>query len=75
MTGPGAGTATAVCSAGRSAGHRGRTACLREGREETGEAGHAAISRFAWLYADQNERDHAQLVSATAAGAVESLPG
>jgi uncharacterized protein (DUF2252 family) len=35
----------------------------------------AAISRFAFLYADQNERDHAQLVSAIAAGAVESLPG
>jgi uncharacterized protein (DUF2252 family) len=34
----------------------------------------AAISRFARLYADQNERDHAQLVSAIAAGAVESLP-
>jgi uncharacterized protein (DUF2252 family) len=35
----------------------------------------AAISRFAFLYADQNERDHAQLVRAIAAGAVESLPG
>jgi uncharacterized protein (DUF2252 family) len=35
----------------------------------------AAISRFARRYADQNERDHAQLVSAIAAGAVESLPG
>jgi len=35
----------------------------------------AAIGRFAQLYADQNERDHAQLVSAIAAGAVESLPG
>ena len=35
----------------------------------------AAISRFAWRYADQNERDHAQLVGAIAAGAVESLPG
>jgi hypothetical protein len=35
----------------------------------------AAISRFAWRYADQNERDHAQLVSAIAAGAVESQPG
>jgi uncharacterized protein (DUF2252 family) len=35
----------------------------------------AAIGRFARLYADQNERDHAQLVSAIAAGAVESLPG
>jgi uncharacterized protein (DUF2252 family) len=34
----------------------------------------AAISRFARLYADQNERDHAQLVSAIAAGAVESQP-
>lgn len=33
----------------------------------------AAISRFADLYADQNERDHSQLVSAIAAGAVESL--
>ncbi len=35
----------------------------------------AAISRFAQLYADQNERDHAQLVSAIAADALESLPG
>jgi uncharacterized protein (DUF2252 family) len=35
----------------------------------------AAISRFAQLYADQNERDHAQLVRAIAAGDVESMPG
>jgi uncharacterized protein (DUF2252 family) len=35
----------------------------------------AAISQFAQRYADQNERDHAQLVTAIAAGAVESLPG
>ncbi len=35
----------------------------------------AAISRFAQLYADQNERDHAQLTTAIAAGAIESLPG
>jgi uncharacterized protein (DUF2252 family) len=35
----------------------------------------AAISRFAVLYAGQNERDHAQLVSAIAAGDVESQPG
>jgi uncharacterized protein (DUF2252 family) len=35
----------------------------------------AAIGRFACLYADQNERDHAQLVRAIAAGAVDSLPG
>jgi uncharacterized protein (DUF2252 family) len=35
----------------------------------------AEISRFARRYAGQNERDHAQLVSAIAAGAVESLPG
>jgi uncharacterized protein (DUF2252 family) len=34
----------------------------------------AAIGQFARRYADQNERDHAQLVSAIAAGAVESLP-
>ena len=33
----------------------------------------AAIGRFARLYASQNERDHARLVSAIAAGAVESL--
>jgi uncharacterized protein (DUF2252 family) len=32
----------------------------------------AAIGQFAQRYADQNERDHAQLVSAIAAGAVES---
>ena len=35
----------------------------------------AAISRFADTYADQNERDHAQLVRAIDAGAVESRPG
>jgi uncharacterized protein (DUF2252 family) len=35
----------------------------------------AAIARFARRYADQNERDHARLASAIAAGAVESLPG
>jgi uncharacterized protein (DUF2252 family) len=35
----------------------------------------AAIGGFAHLYADQNERDHAQLVSAIAAGTVESMPG
>jgi uncharacterized protein (DUF2252 family) len=34
----------------------------------------AEIGRFARRYADQNERDHAQLVSAIAAGAVESQP-
>lgn len=32
------------------------------------------ISRFARRYADQNEQDHAQLVSAIAAGTVPSLP-
>jgi uncharacterized protein (DUF2252 family) len=32
------------------------------------------IGRFACRYADQNERDHAQLVGAVAAGTVESLP-
>jgi uncharacterized protein (DUF2252 family) len=35
----------------------------------------AAIGRFARRYADQNERDHAQLVRAIAAGEVETLPG
>ena len=35
----------------------------------------AAIGQFARSYADQNARDHAQLVSAIAAGAVPSLPG
>ena len=35
----------------------------------------AAIGQFARRYADQNERDHARLVSAIADGAVESLPG
>ncbi len=39
-----------------------------------GTAFAAAISRFARHYADQNERDHAQLVRAIAAGAVESQP-
>ncbi len=35
----------------------------------------AAIGRFAGKYADQNERDHAQLVRAIDAGAVQSQPG
>jgi uncharacterized protein (DUF2252 family) len=35
----------------------------------------AAIGQFARRYADQNQRDHAQLVSGIANGAVESLPG
>jgi uncharacterized protein (DUF2252 family) len=35
----------------------------------------AAIGQFARSYADQNERDHTQLVNAIAAGTVESLPG
>jgi hypothetical protein len=34
----------------------------------------AEIGRFARRYADQNERDHAQLASAIAAGAVQSQP-
>jgi uncharacterized protein (DUF2252 family) len=34
----------------------------------------AAITRFAQLYADQNERDHTQLVAAIAAGTAEGLP-
>jgi uncharacterized protein (DUF2252 family) len=34
-----------------------------------------AISRFAGTYADQNERDHDQLVAAIDAGTVESQPG
>ncbi|HUK69499.1 MAG TPA: DUF2252 domain-containing protein [Streptosporangiaceae bacterium] len=41
----------------------------------TGPKFAAAIGQFARRYADQNERDHAKLVSAIAAGAVESLPG
>jgi len=35
----------------------------------------AAISEFAGLYADQNDRDHAQLATAIARGKVESTPG
>jgi hypothetical protein len=35
----------------------------------------AAIGRFARSYADQNGRDHAQLVRAIASGAVDHLPG
>jgi uncharacterized protein (DUF2252 family) len=35
----------------------------------------AAIGQFAFRYADQNERDHAQLVAAISAGAVDSQPG
>jgi uncharacterized protein (DUF2252 family) len=42
---------------------------IGKGRKFTAE-----ISCFADLYADQNERDHAQLVKAIAAGTVESLP-
>ena len=34
-----------------------------------------ALRGFAHRYADQNERDHAQLERAIAAGAVESAPG
>jgi uncharacterized protein (DUF2252 family) len=34
----------------------------------------AELGRFARQYADQNERDHAQLVRAIADGSVESLP-
>lgn len=34
----------------------------------------AELGRFAWQYADQNERDHAQLVRAIANGTIESLP-
>jgi uncharacterized protein (DUF2252 family) len=43
---------------------------IGNGRKFTDE-----IVRFARGYADQNERDHAQLVRAIAAGTVESLPG
>ena len=43
---------------------------IGKGRKFTAE-----IGRFARRYADQNERDHAQLVSAIAAGTVESQPG
>ena len=35
----------------------------------------AALSEFARRYADQNDRDHAQLVNAIASGKVESQPG
>ncbi len=45
-------------------------AYIGKGRKFTAE-----IGRFAGLYADQNERDHAQLVRAIASGAVESSPG
>ena len=34
----------------------------------------AAIGQFARRYAEQNQRDHAQLVRAIASGAVESQP-
>jgi uncharacterized protein (DUF2252 family) len=34
----------------------------------------AAIGEFARLYADQNDRDHAQLVAGIARGTVESIP-
>ena len=40
-----------------------------------GPAFTAAIGEFARQYADQNQRDHDQLVSAIAAGDIESLPG
>jgi uncharacterized protein (DUF2252 family) len=41
----------------------------------TGPKFTAAIARFAELYADQNDRDHAQLVRGIARGAVKSAPG
>ena len=40
-----------------------------------GAAFPAAVGRFACRYADQNERDHAQLVRAIADGTVEGSPG
>jgi uncharacterized protein (DUF2252 family) len=40
-----------------------------------GPAFTAAVSRFANKYANQNERDHTQLVRAIDSGAVESQPG
>jgi uncharacterized protein (DUF2252 family) len=41
----------------------------------TGPKFTAAISQFAELYADQNDRDYGRLVSAIDSGAVESQPG
>ncbi len=41
----------------------------------TGPKFTAAIARFAELYADQNDRDHARLVRGIARGAVKSAPG
>jgi hypothetical protein len=41
----------------------------------TGPKFTAAISQFAELYAGQNDRDYARLVSAIDRGAVESQPG
>ena len=38
------------------------------------EAFTKAMRRFARQYAEQNERDHARLVSAIAKGAVEATP-
>jgi uncharacterized protein (DUF2252 family) len=40
-----------------------------------GAAFTAAIAQFASGYADQNERDHAQLIHAIASGAIASQPG
>ena len=40
-----------------------------------GQAFHAAMVTFASAYADQNERDHAQLVEAIRDGEIESAPG
>ena len=34
-----------------------------------------AIGRFATAYADQNDRDHAQLVAGIGSGRVECAPG
>ncbi len=45
-------------------------AYIGKGRKFTAE-----MSRFARAYADQNERDHAQLARAIAAGAIESRAG
>ena len=46
-----------------------------DGYTGNGQKFAAAIGQFALRYADQNERDHAQLAAAIAGGEVESQPG
>ncbi len=61
-------------ASGRSARQRAQRGTLGYWAEDQRKRD-TAMGQFARRYADQNERDHAQLVGAIAAGAIESLPG